>query len=114
MNPSANLAPQSTGKPRRFSVRRVALLTTALVGIGAAAFVAVPDVNTLGGVPLAHAQNLSDQAKQMRGPVGFADIVEQVKPAVVSVKVEVNGTRESTGMGDLEGRQIPPGLREFF
>jgi serine protease Do len=114
MNPSANLAPHSPDKARRFSVRRMALVTTALVGVGAAAFVVAPDVNTHVGIPFAHAQNLSDQARQMRAPVGFADIVEQVKPAVVSVRVEVAGNREKQTLSDLDGRQIPPGLREFF
>jgi len=46
--------------------------------------------------------------------LGFADVVEQVKPAVVSVRIEMNGERRSPGAGDLEGRNIPPGLREFF
>ncbi len=103
----------SPEKPRRFSVRRVALVTTALAGIGGAAFVLAPDVNTYGISP-AHAQNLSEQARQVRAPVGFADVVEQVKPAVVSVRIEMNSERRSSVAGDLEGRNIPPGLREFF
>ena len=103
----------SPDKPRRFSVRRLALVTTALAGIGGAAFVLTPDVNTYGIAP-AQAQNLSEQARQVRAPVGFADVVEQVKPAVVSVRIEMNGERRNPAAGDLEGRNIPPGLREFF
>ena len=103
----------SPEKPRRSSVRRLALVTTALAGIGGAAFVLAPDVNTYGVSP-AHAQNLSEQARQVRAPVGFADVVEQVKPAVVSVRIEMNGERRNPVAGDLEGRNIPPGLREFF
>src|SRR5688572_22814131 len=114
MNPRETSAPLSSpDKPRRFSVRRVALVTTALAGIGGAAFVLAPDVNTYGIAP-AHAQNLSEQARQVRAPVGFADVVEQVKPAVVSVRIEMNGERRNPAAGDLEGRNIPPGLREFF
>ncbi|HWT31424.1 MAG TPA: Do family serine endopeptidase, partial [Propylenella sp.] len=62
----------------------------------------------------AQAQNLSDQARQVRAPVGFADVVEQVKPAVISVRIEMNGERRNPAVSDLEGRNIPPGLREFF
>jgi serine protease Do len=116
MIPSASSAPQtSAAKPRRLSVRRLALLTTAIVGIGAAAFVVAPDWNTYGGYPAAHAQNLTEQARKTPAPVGFADIVEKVKPAVISVRVEVNGDRETSGMrGSLDNENVPPGLREFF
>ena len=114
MNPREFPAPHSSAdKPHRSSVRRLALITTALVGIGGAAFVLAPDVNTYGVAP-AQAQNLSEQARQVRAPVGFADIVEQVKPAVVSVRIEMNGERRNTAGADLDGRNIPPGLREFF
>ena len=38
----------------------------------------------------AHAQNLAQQAQQLpQHPVGFADIVAKVKPAVISVRVKV-------------------------
>ena len=113
MNPREISAPLASAKPRRFSVRRLARVTTALVGIGGAAFVLAPDLNTYGVAP-AHAQNLSEQARQVRAPVGFADVVEQVKPAVISVRVEMNGERRTSSAGELEGRNIPPGLREFF
>ena len=114
MNPREFPAPHSSpDKPRRSSVRRLALITTALVGIGGAAFVLAPDVNTYGVAP-AHAQNLSEQARQVRAPVGFADVVEQVKPAVISVRIEMNGERRNSARGELEGRNIPPGMREFF
>jgi serine protease Do len=41
-------------------------------------------------------------------------VVEQVKPAVISVRIEMNGERRNPVVGELEGRNIPPGLREFF
>ncbi len=47
----------------------------------------------------------------MQAPIGFADIVEKVKPAVMSVRVKVDGGPATTGFGNNE---IPPGLREFF
>jgi serine protease Do len=108
MLPSASSAPK-----HRFSVRRIALLSTALAGVGAAAFVLAPNMPS-GIYPSALAQNLSEQAQKLRAPVGFADIVEKVKPAVMSVRVEVNGGPQTSGSGNLDSEDLPPGLREFF
>jgi serine protease Do len=109
MNPSAPHAP----KPRRWSIRRLALVSTALVGIGAG-LVLAPDLPAI-HYPAAFAQNLSEQARTLKAPVGFADIVAKVKPAVVSVRVEVNeGGVQTSGMGGQDMQNLPPGLREFF
>src|SRR6185312_8245296 len=107
MLPCASSAPK-----HRFSVRRIALLSTALVGVGAAAFVLAPNMPS-GSYPAAHAQNLTEQAKRLPAPTGFADIVEKVKPAVIQVRVEVAGGQTS-GMGNIDSERLPPGLREFF
>jgi serine protease Do len=73
--------------------------------------VVAPGLNLNGGYPAAIAQNLSEQAHKLQAPVGFADIVEKVKPAVISVRVKVDGGAETTG---LNSNEVPPGLREFF
>ncbi len=110
---SANPAPQPSKKSGVLSVRRIALLATTIAGLGAAAFVAAPEFNIPLHYPSAHAQNLTEQAKKLPAPVGFADIVEKVKPAVISVRVKVDGGPATTGLGaDMEN--APPGLREFF
>ena len=93
MNPSAG-----PYKRRVLSARRLALLATTIAGLGAAAFVATPNLNLSLGYPSALAQNLSEQARQVQTPVGFADIVEKVKPAVISVRVKVNGESGTTGL----------------
>jgi len=81
----------STSKHRGvLSLRRLALLGTAIGAVGAAAFVFAPDVSLRSSFPAAHAQNLSQQAQSVQRPVGFADIVERVKPAVISVRVRVD------------------------
>jgi serine protease Do len=78
-------------KPRGvLSARRLALLATAIAGIGTTAVFFAPDVSVRGSFPTAHAQNLSQQAQTAQRPVGFADIVERVKPAVISVRVRVD------------------------
>src|SRR5262249_54841228 len=89
------------------SARRMALLATTIAGLGAAALVIVPQVDLL-GVP-AHAQNLTDKVQQLaQKPVGFADIVEKVKPSVISVRVKMERTVDSGSGGD-EDMPFPPG-----
>ncbi len=115
MNPSVppahNNSPNTPQKRRVLSARRVILLATTIVGLGAAALVVAPGFNLSSGYPAALAQNLTEQAHKVAAPIGFADIVEKVKPAVISVRVKVDGGQQTTGLGDNE---VPPGLREFF
>src|ERR1039458_4835384 len=106
MNPSVIPAPKS----RVLSARRVILLATTIASLGAAALVIGPSLN-LGGYPAALAQNLTEQAHKLQAPVGFADIVERVNPAVISVRVKVDGGAQTNG---LTSDEVPPGLREFF
>ena len=109
MNPSDTPAPKHR---RVLSVRRIALLTTTIAGLGAAVFVAAPDLNFTAGYPVAHAQNLTEQAHKLQAPTGFADIVAKVKPAVFSVRVRIDDKGDNSVTSD--NKQIPPGLRDFF
>src|SRR5690242_13856104 len=111
MNPSVSPAPESRKKSRALSVRRAILLATTIAGLGIGAVVAGPAFDMRAGYPTALAQNLSEQAHKLQAPVGFADIVEKVKPAVISVRVKVDGGSQTNGLGDND---VPPGLREFF
>ncbi len=100
---------------RRLTARRVALLATTIAGFGAAAFLApyAPKADFF-SVP-AHAQNLTQQAQQLaQKPVGFADIVEKVKPAVISVRVKMERPAEA-GLSSEE-LPFPPGspFERFF
>ncbi len=111
MNLSDSAAPPPPQKPRVLSARRAILLATTIAGLGAAALIIGPGLNFSSGYPAALAQNLTEQAHKLQAPIGFADIVEKVKPAVISVRVKVDGGSQTTGLGNNE---IPPGLREFF
>src|SRR6188768_2092785 len=102
MNPSVTPAPESPKARRGLSARRIALLATT---------VASPGLNLSNGYPAALAQNLTEQAHKLQAPVGFADIVAKVKPAVISVRVKVDGGSQTNGLGSND---VPPGLREFF
>jgi serine protease Do len=111
MNPIVTPASATSKKRRVLSARRVILLATTIAGLGAAAFVVAPELNLSANYPAALAQNLSEQARTLPAPVGFADIVARVKPAVVSVRVKVNGGVQTS---NFTNNEIPPGLREFF
>jgi serine protease Do len=100
---------------RGLSARRIALLATTIAGIGAVAVLAphAPQANFLAGP--AHAQNLTQQAQQLpQRPVGFADIVEKVKPAVISVRVKME-RQTNSGLSNDE-LPFPPGspFERFF
>jgi serine protease Do len=112
MNPSVIPAPPK--KPRVLSVRRAILLATTIASLGVAALVVAPGLNLQGGYPAALAQNLTEQAKKVAAPTGFADIVEKVKPAVISVRVKIDGGSQTDGLGGQGMENVPPGLREFF
>jgi serine protease Do len=106
MKPSDTSAPKS-----RLSTRRIGLLLTTIAGLSAAGVFAGPDVNLSGLYPTALAQNLSEQAQKLPAPQGFADIVAKVKPAVISVRVKIEGHNTD---GVASNDQVPPDLREFL
>jgi serine protease Do len=109
---NGNLAPR-----RVLSVRRIGLLATTIGGLGAAAFFVAPSLtpdSAFFAAP-AHAQNLSQEAQKLgQHPVGFADIVAKVKPAVISVRVKID---KPAGVSlNEDDAPFPPGspMERFF
>jgi len=99
------------------SARRFGLLATTIAGLGAAAFFVAPslapDAAFFAGP--AYAQNLSQEAQKLpQHPVGFADIVAKVKPAVISVRVKIDRPASSSLSNDEN--PFPPGspMERFF
>src|ERR1043166_4209239 len=96
----------STQRPRRVLAARRLVPPASVAGLGAAVLFTGPGAPQV-GLPsfpaAAHAQNT-------QRPIGFADIVEKVKPAVISVRVKVDGGARS----GLSRRDLPPGLEQFF
>src|ERR1700686_2697553 len=78
--------------PRRslLSARKFALMASVVAGLGVAVYGFSP---SSGPVDIftraAHAQG-NNEVRKVAQPVGFADIVERVKPSVISVKVNIN------------------------
>ncbi len=100
---------------RILSARRVVLLATTIAGIGAATFVLALNMTDPFGAA-AQAQNLTEKVQQLpQKPVGFADIVEKVKPAVISVRVKIDRPAASNSNSE-DDLPFPPGspFQKFF
>ncbi len=106
----------------RLSARRFALLATTIAGFGGAALFVAPNLALHSGAigTPAQAQDLSARAQQLpQKPVGFADIVEKVKPAVISVRVKMERPGNSNlneNNDNEEELPFPPGspFERFF
>src|SRR5579864_9804258 len=106
--------------PRRslFSARKVALMASVVPGLGIAADGFGPSGGPGGDIfaTSAHAQ-VNNEVRKVDRPVGFADIVERVKPSVISVKVNINEKIAKNDNGDNEDASpFQPGspMERFF
>ncbi len=93
----------------RSVLRRAALLAgAAALSVGLAAGFG-PQLATGSGAAIAQS------VRQFAGPVSFADVVDQVKPAVVSVRVKARAEVSGQGL-DESAEGLPPGhpLERFF
>jgi serine protease Do len=95
-------------KPRILSLRRLALLA-GVASLSAGMLLGGAQLPTLVGT----APHGAAFAQNMQRPVGFADIVEKVKPAVISVRVKLDAGAKMMGM---DGSPFPPNsqLERFF
>ena len=78
------------GWQRALSARRLVLLAT-VAGLGAAGAAIGPNALHQNSLPTYAA---ADAAESAQRPAGFADLVEKVKPAVISVRVKVKAGSE--------------------
>jgi serine protease Do len=107
-------SPPSPFKPAsRFGVtaRKFALMASVGAGLGLAAYgLSPPDRADLFTSP-AHAQVNNDVSKVAQ-PIGFADIVERVKPSVISVKIRM----KDKAIAGEEDSPFQPGspMERFF
>jgi serine protease Do len=105
-------------QPRRslFSARKFALMASVVAGLGVAVYGFSPStgpVNVFSSP--AHAQ-VNNEVRKVDKPVGFADIVERVKPSVISVKVNINEKVAKDDSGSNEDSPFQPGspMERFF
>jgi serine protease Do len=90
----------------------------ALASVGLAALVATGAVGAtvfeMSSPSLAEALPQNGAALQNAGPGSFAPVVDRVKPAVVAVKVKMDGTGDDEDGAQPNAQNLPPQLREFF
>ncbi|MDB5619910.1 Do family serine endopeptidase [Tardiphaga sp.] len=99
-----------------FAARKFALMASVVAGLGVAAYGLSP---TSGDVftTTAHAQVDKQVKAQVAAPAGFADIVERVKPSVISVKVNIKEKVAARGDdNNNEDSPFQPGspMERFF
>lgn len=104
--------------PRRsiLSARKFALMASVVAGLGVAVVgLSAPqgDFNVL--TTAAHAQ-VSKDVRQAQQPVGFGDIVERVKPSVISVRVKMSEKAQNSSDTAEGDNPFPPGspMERFF
>jgi serine protease Do len=97
------------------SARKIALMASVVAGLGGAVY----GLDSLPGgfgilVSPAHAQVNSDIGKVSQ-PIGFADIVQRVKPSVISVKVTMKDKAADASDRSEDGAdQSGPPMERFF
>jgi serine protease Do len=102
--------------PRRslLSARKFALMASVVAGLGVAVYGFAPSngpVNVFSSP--AHAQ-VDNEVRKSAQPVGFADIVEHVKPSVISVKVNINEKVAKDDSDDDSPFQPGSPMERFF
>ena len=105
--------------PRRslFSARKFALMASVVAGLGVAGYGLSPAPHDVFS-STAYAQ-VDKQVKQVAQPTGFADIVERVKPSVISVRVNIGEKLvkdDSANKNDDNDSPFQPGspMERFF
>ena len=88
MTDQRNSASSSHGQQTRslFSARKVVLMASVVTGLAAYGFSSSSNSLDIFG-SVAHAQAGNAVSSAAAQPLGFADVVERVKPSVISVKV---------------------------
>lgn len=102
--------------PRRslFSARKFALMASVVAGLGVAAYGIAPQGKFDVLTTAAHAQ-VNKEVRQVQQPIGFADIVERVKPSVISVRVKM-AEKQASNESSPEDLPFAPGspMERFF
>src|SRR6266550_6538228 len=105
-------------QPRRslLSARKFALMASVVAGLGVAVYGFSPSPGPVGifSSP-AHAQ-VNNEVRKVERPIGFADIVERVKPSVISVKVKIREKLAKDDSSNNEDSPFQPGspMERFF
>ena len=106
--------------PRRalFSARKFALMASVVAGLGVAVYGFSPQQGPVDVFTTAAHAQVNNEVRKVEKPVGFADIVERVKPSVISVKVNIaeKGSSKDDSANKDEDSPFQPGspMERFF
>ncbi len=105
--------------PRRslFSARKFALMASVVAGLGVAVYGFSPSQHPVDIFSTAAHAQVNNDVRKVAQPIGFADIVERVKPSVISVKVNINekvAKDDSSGNSDDSPFQPGSPMERFF
>jgi len=97
-----------------FSARKFALMASVVAGLGVAVYGFGPSVGPLNVLSSPAQAQVNNDIRSVAQPVGFADIVERVKPSVISVKVNI--TQKVAKDDSDEDTPFQPGspMERFF
>ena len=112
---STDLVPSSRQSHRSiFSARKFALMASVVAGLGAAVYGFGPSAGPLNVLSTPAQAQVNNDIRSVAQPVGFADIVERVKPSVISVKVNI--TQKVAKDDSDEDTPFQPGspMERFF
>ena len=116
--PDLSSFPSSQNQPRRaiLSLRKLALMATVATGLGFGAYTLTPTFDAGSGIfSTAAKAQVSNEVGKVQRPVGFADVVERVKPSVISVRVNIR-EKADTSADRSDDLPFPPGspMERFF
>jgi serine protease Do len=108
---SSQLPPSRAPRRSFLAARKFALMASVVAGLGVAAYGLAPVGHDM--LTTAAQAQVNKEVRQVQQPVGFADIVERVKPSVISVRVKV---AEKSGDLNSDDNPFPPGspMERFF
>src|SRR5712671_640594 len=104
--------------PRRslFSARKFALMASVVAGLGVAIYGFSPSQGPVDVFSSAAHAQVNNEVRKVQQPVGFADIVERVKPSVISVKVNIGDKASKDDTANNDDSPFQPGspMERFF
>src|SRR3979409_1537656 len=105
-------------RPRRslLSARKFALMASVVAGLGVAVYGFGPSSGPVNLFSSPAQAQVNNEVRKVAQPVGFADIVERVKPSVISVKVNIAEKLAKDDSSNSDDSPFQPGspMERFF
>jgi serine protease Do len=99
-----------------FSARKFALMASVVAGLGVAVYGFSPSHGPVDVFSSAAHAQVNTEVRKVEKPIGFADIVERVKPSVISVKINIAEKVAKDDSSSNEDSPFQPGspMERFF